>query len=219
MYLVDTSRTGGYFFKKHQVLNLRWSGEDNRGDSRVFGELQLQLRGVRGRTVARGAFSAARSTGMERWHATTSSDTPANHGAHLPDERCGYAPFPRRPQQRGVDNARTPNLTTEGGAQNVQQGNTREVSILGIDLWYPGIKPQQQIIVFKVFLLHVYSMIFLNRHNCIGKKKQERRVLPQSQLVNKTKEDTLFRCRLQSDNITLCFCLFICFYPVYQFYI
>lgn len=46
-------------------------------------------------------FSAAHSTGMERWHATTSSDTPANHGAHLPDERVGHAPFPRQPQQKG----------------------------------------------------------------------------------------------------------------------
>lgn len=99
---------------------------DNRGDSPVFGELQLQLHGVRVRTVARGAFSAARSTEMEPWHATTSSDHSANHRAYLPDERYDHAPLPRRPQQRGVDNARTPNLTTERGGQNVQQGQHKK---------------------------------------------------------------------------------------------
>lgn len=81
-------------------------------------------------------FSAARSTGMERWHATTSSDTSANHVAHLPDERYGHAPFPRRPKQRGVDSARTPNLTTERGGQNGRKEITGYLVLIGIDFSY-----------------------------------------------------------------------------------
>lgn len=101
---------------------------------------------------------------MERWHATTSSDTPANHGAHLPDERSGHAPFPRRPQQRGVDRARTPNLTTLRGGQNgrkQQEERERDYSFywclpgIALIFWHhtPAVNE-------RVLPLHVHLIIF-----------------------------------------------------------
>lgn len=75
---------------------------------------KLQPPGVKRRTagLTPSAFSAADWRTMERWHATTSSDTSANHVGHLLHERFIHAPFPRRRQYLGMARARTPNLTT-----------------------------------------------------------------------------------------------------------
>lgn len=101
-----------------QMVNLRCAGRRTAATVRSLVSSSSSSAESEAAQPLRALFSAARSTGMEPWHATTSSDTPANHGAHLPDDRCGHALFPGRRQQRGGDIVRTPNLTTERGGQN-----------------------------------------------------------------------------------------------------